>query len=56
MMASFGADGDEEQRMQDFIHVRGSLFDSDPFVLSVKQHIEAKSALAGKVLSRIENL
>ena len=56
MMASFGADGDEEQRMQDFIHVRGSLFDSDPFVLSIKQHIEAKSALAGKVLSRIENL
>ena len=56
MMASFGADGDEEQRMQDFIQVRGSLFDSDPFVLSIKQHIEVKSALAGKVLSRIENL
>jgi hypothetical protein len=56
MMASFGADGDEEQRMQDFIHVRGSHFDSDPFVLSIKQHIEVKSALAGTVLSRIENL
>ena len=56
MMASFGADGDEEERMQDFIHVRGSLFDSDPFVLSIKQHIEVKSALAEKVLSRIENL
>ena len=56
MMTSFGADGDEKQRMQDFVHVRGSLFDSDPFVLSIRQHIEVKTALAEKVLSRIKNL
>ena len=50
MMTSFGADGDEAQRMEDFMQVRGSFFESDPFVASVKDHIRDKSALGDKVL------
>lgn len=53
MMTSFGADGDEKQRMKDFIEVRGSRFESDPFVLSVKEHIKVKSGLCEKVLERL---
>ena len=43
MMTSFGADGDDRQRKQDFVQVRGAKFDNDPFVLSVKEHIRVKS-------------
>ena len=50
MMTSFGADGDEAQRKEDFMQVRGSFFESDPFVTSVKDHIRDKSALGDKVL------
>lgn len=53
MMTSFGADGDEKQRMKDFIQVRGSKFESDPFVISVKEHIKIKSELCDKVLERL---
>ena len=51
MMTSFGADGDEAQRKEDFMQVRGSFFESDPFVTSVKDHIRDKSALGDKVLA-----
>lgn len=56
MMAGFGADGDEAQRRKDFIQVRGSMFDADPFVCSVKEHMSVKSALCDTVLAKIENL
>ncbi len=56
MMASFGADGDEAQRKEDFVQVRGSLFDSDPFVTSVKEHIRVKSALGEEVLEKLGRL
>lgn len=55
-MTSFGADGDQNERDMDFMQVRGSAFDSDPFVCSVKEHIESKSALASAALIRLENL
>lgn len=55
-MTSFGADGDQNERDIDFMQVRGSAFDSDPFVCSVKEHIESKSALASAALIRLENL
>ena len=54
MMTSFGADGDDKQRKQDFIQVRGAKFDADPFVISVKEHIMTKTALFEEVLSRLE--
>lgn len=56
VMTSFGADGDEAQRRKDFEQVRGSLFDADPFVNSVKEHIRVKTDLADEVLSRLRML
>lgn len=53
MMTSFGADGDGTQRKQDFIQVRGARFDTDPFVISVKEHIKVKSDLYEKAVSRL---
>ena len=49
-MTSFGADGDEIQRKEDFMQVRGSFFEADPFVMSVKEHIRVKSELGERVL------
>lgn len=56
VMTSFGADGDEAQRRKDFEQVRGALFDADPFVNSVREHIRVKTALADEVLSRLREL
>ena len=53
VMTSFGADGDESQRVQDFEQVRGARFESDPFVKSVSEHIRIKTELADEVLSKL---
>ncbi len=55
-MTSFGADGDDFQRHEDFVQVRGSSFESDPFVRTVKEHIEVKSALGEKALAKLAAL
>ena len=55
-MTSFGADGDEKVRQEDFMQVRGSLFDSNPFVMSVLEHIRIKSELGDTVLGLIRSL
>ena len=55
-MTSFGADGDENQRKVDFMQVRGSFFEADPFVTSVKEHINVKSALGDRVLEILHRL
>lgn len=55
-MTSFGADGDEAQRKEDFMQVRGSFFEADPFVTSVKEHIRVKSALGDKALEILHRL
>ena len=44
----FGADGDDEERIQDFESVRGR-FESNPFVIEVLAHIERKTALGEKI-------
>ena len=49
----FGIDGDETQKHLDFTSVRGS-FENNPFVLSVKKHIEVKGALGDKMLTRLQ--
>ena len=56
VMTSFGADGDEEERMEDFMQVRGSFFEANPFVTSVKDHIRVKSELGDQVLEILRNL
>ncbi len=56
-MTGFGADGNEgdnARRMQDFVGVRGSSFEADPFVSSVKEHIRAKSALGTAALAKLD--
>ena len=55
-MTSFGADGDEAQRKEDFMQVRGSFFEADPFVKSVREHIRIKSALGDRVLEILHRL
>ena len=55
-MTSFGADGDENVRKEDFMQVRGSMFESNPFVLSVKEHIRIKSELGDQVLERLHSI
>ena len=55
-MTSFGADGDDSDRNEDFMHVRGALFESDPFVCSVKEHMAAKTALASQALDKINEI
>lgn len=51
----FGMDGDATQQKKDFISVRGS-FQSNPFVMAVKEHIKVKSALGDSVLERLRAL
>lgn len=55
-MTSFGADGDDSDRNEDFMHVRGALFESDPFVCSVKEHMMDKTELASRVLDKINEI
>ncbi len=55
-MTSFGADGNASERAEDFAQVRGSSFESDRFVRTVKEHIEVKSALGEAALEKIAHL
>ena len=48
----FGADGTQIDIDNDFRNVRGE-YDSNSFVLTVKEHIEKKSALAEKMLTKL---
>ncbi|MDO4827490.1 MAG: DUF4954 family protein [Bacteroidia bacterium] len=55
-MTSFGADGNEERRILDFEQVRGSNFESNPFVASIREHIEVKSKLGEAASARIRSV
>ena len=54
MMTSFGADGGEATRQADFEQVRGASFENDPFVQSLREHINTKTSLGGEALRLIE--
>lgn len=56
MMTGFGADGDEKERKEDFMQVRGSFFEADPFVTSVRDHIRIKSELGDSVVDFLDDL
>ena len=56
MMTGFGADGDEKERKEDFMQVRGSFFEADPFVTSVRDHIRIKSELGDSVVDLLDDL
>ncbi|MBR6055384.1 MAG: DUF4954 family protein [Bacteroidales bacterium] len=51
-MTGFGADGNKEDKEQDFEHVRGD-FESNAFVTAVLDHIRAKEALGDELISRL---
>lgn len=55
-MTSFGADGDKSEQELDFMNVRGSLFEADPFVVSVNDHMRVKSALGDSALAKLNSL
>ncbi len=54
-MTSFGVDGGEQRRLQDFEQVRGSSFESNSFVKSIREHIQAKSKLGEAAADKIRN-
>ena len=54
-MTGFGADGSREEQEQDFEQVRG-VFESNPFVTAVLQHIDVKTALGNELIERIAPL
>lgn len=48
----FGADGNQKQKVIDFEQVRGA-FENNPFVETVKKHIDAKTALGNELIERV---
>lgn len=52
---SFGVDGNEEQKYQDFEFVRGS-FENNPFVLEVLNHIKTKTELGNELIDRLKRI
>lgn len=54
-MISFGADGSVDEMKQDFEQVRG-VFESNPFVTTVLDHIDEKTALGEELINRIGQL
>lgn len=51
----FGADGNQKQKVIDFEQVRGA-FENNPFVETVKKHIDAKTALGNELIERVEKV
>lgn len=51
----FGIDGDYEIRAKDFEQVRGD-YEKNSFVISIKQHIEKKSAAGDDLIRRLQKL
>ena len=55
-MTSFGADGGLTTRQKDFEQVRGSDFEGNPFVNTVKNHMKEKTALYERTVDRVRSL
>ncbi|RHJ77122.1 DUF4954 family protein [Parabacteroides sp. AM08-6] len=54
-MTGFGVDGSAKEKQKDFEGVRG-IFESNPFVTAVKEHIVVKRALGDELISRMDLL
>ncbi|MDD2645983.1 MAG: DUF4954 family protein [Bacteroides sp.] len=54
-MIGFGADGTIDQMRQDFEQVRGA-YESNPFIMTLLEHIEEKTALGEELINRIGQL
>lgn len=53
-MTGFGADGERQDKENDFQHVRGD-FDENPFVRETLAHIERKTALGEEMIKRLNS-
>ena len=51
----FGVDGNKKQKVIDFEQVRGA-FENNPFVETVKQHIDIKTALGDELIARLSHV
>ena len=51
----FGVDGNPQQKEIDFEQVRGA-FENNPFVETVKKHIDDKTALGDELIKRLNNV
>lgn len=54
-MTGFGVDGSAKEKQEDFEGVRG-IFESNPFVTAVKEHIVVKQALGDELIVRMNFL
>lgn len=54
-MTGFGVDGTRKEKEEDFETVRG-VFEQNPFVTAVKEHIITKRALGDELIGRMEKL
>lgn len=54
-MTGFGADGDRKEQERDFEEVRG-VFESNPFVTAVLEHIRIKTDLGNELIERLKCL
>lgn len=54
-MTGFGADGSKTEQQLDFEQVRG-VFESNPFVTAVLEHIKVKTALGNELIDRLKVL
>ncbi|MDM8153274.1 DUF4954 family protein [Bacteroides gallinaceum] len=54
-MTGFGADGSKAEQQLDFEQVRG-VFESNPFVTAVLEHIQVKTALGNELIDRLSGL
>lgn len=54
-MTGFGADGSREEQRLDFEQVRG-VFESNPFVKAVVEHIKVKGELGDELISRMNKV
>ena len=52
---SFGLDGDADSKKIDFEQVRG-LFEENPFVKTVLEHIEKKTILGNSIISKLQSV
>ncbi len=53
-MTGFGADGDAADKLKDFEQARGTTFENNKFVCSIRTHMEDKGNLYKSVLARLD--
>ncbi len=51
----YGVDGPDADKLADFAHVRGT-FEKNSFVAEIEKHIQEKTSLAEKLISRVKDL